>query len=968
MTFARRSHGLIPMSSLPSRRGRRPSRARRPSLGPERCEERMLLSIALVSSNAAGTGPGNSMSDFSSVTYGGPPGGGPTDSPQANLSADGTKLVFVSEATNLVGSLKDTNHGSDVFVRGMSTGQTSLVSATPSGQTGNGDSYSPAISPDGRYVAFLSQATNLSSVAAPSIGSPDPSSGYLYVRDLQMGTTTLLDQTPDGQASDGWSTGQVVFSPDSKSLAFIDTSDNLTSALVDPSSGSTSVPGWGGPSFQPSYVYVRDLARQSTSLASVSTDGQASGSTSIDGPSATTDLVFSPDSRSLVFGSTAIDLTANPPDSSPNPYPGTPFGSQNLFFRDLSAGITTLISVTNDGSLAASDCYGATFSPDGHSLVFTSAATNLTTNASDAPSSAGSSNPYGPNGPSANLFLRDLTTGTTTLVSATPGGLLSNGTSDTPLYSPDGQSLAFLSTATDLTNASGDSSPMPGTPSTTGSSPAPSPADNVFIEDLTTGKIAAISTTPSGELSTGAVNELEYSPDGRYLAFVSNATDLTKNAAEPAPPPAPIPGAPAGATVPISPSMIDNVFVRHLTEGTTTLASATTGGLLSNATSGGLYFSPDSRVLFFASNANDLTSNPPDTSSAPPWASNTLPNNLFATDLSTGTTTLISATAAGRLSAASGTTAFLSPDGNTLYFDSDAIGMTAGGTGGSTNIYAASAPFTTPGQIHFLSYELAANESDGRAVVTVVRDSPATTSASVDYTVLGGTARAGTDFTATTGTLSFAAGETLKTITVPLVAGDSYTGTRSAQLVLSNPQGAGLGYPSATLDLTSSPAPPAATPNTPTSTPATPSHTVATPPAVADPGPTVLGVTALKGRRGTTTLLISFNRALDPATAQNAANYQVSLPRPAPHRFHGHRSSARPGRSVDISAATYDPSQHQVTLTLRSKWREGRAAQLQIKGTSGGLASPDGVPLNSPNKQKPGQDYLATLDLVTHRA
>jgi Tol biopolymer transport system component len=532
----------------------------------------MLLSIALVSVNAAGTAPGNSISDFGNVTYGGPPGGGTTESPQANLSTDGTKLVFVSEATDLVGSLKDTNHASDVFVRDMTTGQTSLVSATPGGQTGNGDSFSPVISPDGRYVAFLSQATNLSSVSAPSISSPDPTSGYLYVRDLQTGTTTLLDQTLDGQASDGWSTGQFVFSPDSKSLAFIDTSDNLTSASVDPGSGSSSIPGWRGPS-PAAYVYVRDLAGQSTSLVSISTDGMASGSTPIEGPSSTTDLVFSPDSRSLVFGSTATDLTSNPPDNSPNPYPGMPFGSQNLFLRDLSAATTTLISVTTDGSLAASDSYGATFSPDGHSVVFSSAATNLTTNASDAPSSAGSSNPYGPNGPSTNLFLRDLTTGTTTLVSATPGGLSSNGLSDTPIFSPDGKSLAFLSTATDLTNAQVDSSPMPGDPSSPGSAPVPSPADNLFVEDLTTGKITAVSTTPSGQLSNGEVNELEYSPDGRFLAFVSNANDLTKNAAEPAPPPpAPVPGTPAVATDPIGPPMIANVFVRDLQTGTTTLA------------------------------------------------------------------------------------------------------------------------------------------------------------------------------------------------------------------------------------------------------------------------------------------------------------------------------------------------------------------------------------------------------------
>jgi hypothetical protein len=128
-----------------------------------------------------------------------------------------------------------------------------------------------------------------------------------------------------------------------------------------------------------------------------------------------------------------------------------------------------------------------------------------------------------------------------------------------------------------------------------------------------------------------------------------------------------------------------------------------------------------------------------------------------------------------------------------------------------------------------------------------------------------------------------------------------------------------------------------------------------------------VGVSALKGRRGTTSLAITFDRALDPATAQNIANYQVSLPGLATHRSRGRLSSARPSRSVEITAATYDPILHQVTLDLRSKLRRSQATQLEIKGTSGGLTSTDGVPLNSPGRPRPGQDYLATLDLVARR-
>jgi hypothetical protein len=249
----------------------------------------------------------------------------------------------------------------------------------------------------------------------------------------------------------------------------------------------------------------------------------------------------------------------------------------------------------------------------------------------------------------------------------------------------------------------------------------------------------------------------------------------------------------------------------------------------------------------------------------------------------------------------------------------------------------------------------------------------------VDYSVQDGTARAGTDFKATSGTLNFAAGQTAKTFTVPLAPGDHFDGTRSANLVLSNPQGASLGYPSAVLDLTADPAPtpsPAPTASTPAPTPASPTpaptsptpttqiHAITTPTSVPQPGPTVISVAALKGRRGITEVVITFNQALDPGSAQNAANYQVSFPGRMARILRGHRAAARPGRTVGIATAAYNAAQHQVVLTLRTRLRPRTAFELQIKGSSGGVANPQGTALNSPNTLKPGQDYLATLDLV----
>jgi Tol biopolymer transport system component len=827
--------------SRPTRPAGRPSRARRPSLDLERYEPRIMLSVALVSVNFAGTGSANGGSDFqnadttSSVNS-------PVPSAQTNLSGDGSRLVFASEATNLVPSLNDSNLASDVFVRDVKTGTTSLFSATPGGQPGNGASFNPIISPNGRYVAFVSLATNLTSITIPSIDTTGgQQSGYLYVRDLQTNTTTLLEQTPAGQVADGWSTGQFVFSPDSTKLAFTDTSDNLTTAAVDaganPSSGGQPDP-WNG---SPTYLYVRNLAAQTTSLVSVSTGGLASGDYPGAVPGGEPGPVWSPDSQSLVFSSSAADLTANAPDSVSNPdqiSAGTP-GSENLYLRNMSAGTTTLLSVTTKGLISAGESLGAVFSPDGKSVAFVSSAADLTASAVDtSPPIAGLADAKTYN----NVYVRNLATGTTTLISATPGGLQSNGIASQPVFSPDGRSLAYTTMANDLTSKPLDPTPPPGAsiPGMSGNNAA-LPAENLYLTNLATGSTTLVSVTPTGMMSSGMVaGPILFSPDGNLLAFTSNAVDLTNNSLESSP--TVLPGTIAGDS---SGGMsVLNLYVRNLKAQTTTLASATTSGTLSNGAAAGLSFSPDSKLLFFASTAINLTSNLPDAASSP--GQNT---NLFVRDLSAAATSLISATTSGQLSNnTASANAFLSPDGKTLYFDSNASLLTAGDSNASTDIFTASAPFTAP------------------------KVSPPTQSTS----------------------------------------------------------------------------PAAATP---------------------EPGPAVVGLTPLDNGHRITNVVVTFNQALDPASANNLANYQITLPGRTVHTRSGHLTTTRPGRSVVIRNAGYNAATHQVTLTLRTPLRRGTAYQFRVNGASvSGVESTGGVSLNSPGKLKPGKDYQAVLDLATPRS
>ena len=97
------------------------------------------------------------------------------------ISGDGRFVAFVSNATNLVAG--DSNNVGDIFVHDRQTGATTRVSINSSGGQANGASSDPAISADGRYVAFVSSATNL--VTGDTNGVSD-----VFVHDRQTGVTT----------------------------------------------------------------------------------------------------------------------------------------------------------------------------------------------------------------------------------------------------------------------------------------------------------------------------------------------------------------------------------------------------------------------------------------------------------------------------------------------------------------------------------------------------------------------------------------------------------------------------------------------------------------------------------------------------------------------------------------------------------------------------------------------------------
>jgi Tol biopolymer transport system component len=251
-----------------------------------------------------------------------------------NMSADGRYVVFVSYASNLVS--RDTNGAPDVFVRDRLLGTTQRVSVSSQGQEANGSSLWPRISADGRFVAFVSVATNL--VSRDANGTHED----IFVRDLQTGIVRLVSVSSSGVQGDSVSTTPAL-SHDGRYLAFSSFARNL----VD---GDTNA-SWD--------VFVRDLQTGTTERVSVSSDA-AQGNHDSQRP------FFSPDARFVSFDSLASNLVVSDTNQR-----------LDVFVRDRLLGTTQLASVSTAGIQGNEHSDHSSVTADGRRVVFHSSATTL---------------------------------------------------------------------------------------------------------------------------------------------------------------------------------------------------------------------------------------------------------------------------------------------------------------------------------------------------------------------------------------------------------------------------------------------------------------------------------------------------------------------------------------------------------------------------------------------------------------
>ncbi|NUP95323.1 MAG: PD40 domain-containing protein [Planctomycetaceae bacterium] len=307
------------------------------------------------------------------------------------LSPDGRFAVFASNSSNLVTA--DTNLLLDVFLRDTVTGTVTRASVASGGLETNADSLSPAVSDDGRFIAFQSLASNLAS-------GDFNSTWDVFVHDRQTGLTTIVSVANSGAIGNGASTNPSI-SGDGTLIAFASDATNL--AVSDPN-GATD-------------VFVRNLTTNSTRMVS-RVPGGALGNAASKAPA------LSGDGRYVAFESLATNLA-----------PGATAAFSKILVIDLNAGGPQLASVNSLGLAADAGSTQPSLSSDGSRIAFMSTASNLAT----VPAATN------------NAFLRDRTAGTTTLVNALPNGTPANGATSAVRLADNGAFAVLLSTSSNLT-------------------------------------------------------------------------------------------------------------------------------------------------------------------------------------------------------------------------------------------------------------------------------------------------------------------------------------------------------------------------------------------------------------------------------------------------------------------------------------------------------------------------------------
>ena len=562
---------------------------------------------------------------------------GNNDSNSPTISPDGRYISFHSNASNLVAG--DTNARSDIFVYDRTLEVMERVSLSSLGAQGNDHSFLPSITPDGRYIAFQSDATNL--VAGDTNAVSDV---FLYDRTLDTIERVSLD---DMGAEGDNSSDSPKISEDGLFITFVSTSTNL---VADDTNGFAYD------------VFVRDLTLDTTERVSISTLGvEADGGSGVPG--------ISSDGRYVNFQSDATSLV-----------PGDTNGQTDVFVYDRNLNTIERVSISSLGEEGTGGYSSySMMSSDGRYVTFESTTSDLV--------------PGDTNG-NADIFVYDRNLDTLERVSLTDEGVEGNINSNVAAISPDGNYVSFFSQATNFDEdyivtvadvfiynrtadtiehvlayrdrvEANDVSVYPSVSSLGLYVAFASPATNlvpddsnltydIFVQNTTTGAIERVSVSSLGAEADGSSYYPAISSDGRYVAFYSSATNLVAGDA----------------------NGTDDIFVYDRTLDTIERVSVSSLGVEGEYGSALPSISSDGRYVAFYSEASSLV--PEDTG---PTA------DIFVYDRTLDTIERVSVSSLGVEANDYSQSPTISADGRYIAFESGATNLVDGDTNARSDIF-----------------------------------------------------------------------------------------------------------------------------------------------------------------------------------------------------------------------------------------------------------------------------------------
>lgn len=382
-----------------------------------------------------------------------------SDGTQANLgsyapaiSADGRFVAYQSYASNLVAN--DTNSFPEMFLHDRTTKITTRISVASDGTQADGISYDPSLSADGRYIVFESIATNL--ISNDTNGASD-----IYLHDRVNRTTTRVSLTASGGEPNGGSFDPVI-TLDGRYIVY---GSDATNIVSNDTNGHSD-------------LFLYDRLTNTTTKLTYGFDGSPTNGSSFH-------AALSGDGSYITFDSDATNLVNDDTNLV-----------KDVFVYDRQTHTTTRVSRTTDGFEANGTSSDPAISDDGRFITYASDATNIVANDTNT---------------LTDVFIYDRILNTTNRISLDAFGNQANARSFDPMISGNGRYITFDSAATNLipddTNGYND----------------------IFMFDRLTNGMSRVSLRANGLQSDGHSANHAINSDGRFITFESTATFLVSN-------------------------------------------------------------------------------------------------------------------------------------------------------------------------------------------------------------------------------------------------------------------------------------------------------------------------------------------------------------------------------------------------------------------------------------------------------